>query len=226
MGRFLKLKTLATMENIGVVPVFYNGDIEVSKKIVKACADGGAICIEITNRGDGAIDVFRELEIFCRKELPQVILGVGSIVDAPTAAICINYGANFIVGPVIDEEVAYLCNKRKIPYSPGCGSPTEIQRAHSLGVDFCKLFPGAQVGGPSFVKAMKGPCPWTLIMPTGGVSPNEESLKEWFISGVVCVGIGSKLISKEAVDSGDFARIAADVAKVIDLIKKIRESFN
>ncbi|MHB8277773.1 MAG: bifunctional 4-hydroxy-2-oxoglutarate aldolase/2-dehydro-3-deoxy-phosphogluconate aldolase [Candidatus Humimicrobiaceae bacterium] len=224
MARFLRLKTLTTMENIGLVPVFYNSDIEVSKKIVKACAEGGAICIEMTNRGDAAIDVFKELEIFCKKELPEVILGVGSIVEAPTAAIYIDYGANFIVGPVIDEETAYLCNKRKIPYSPGCGSATEIQKAHSLGVEFCKLFPGAQVGGPAFVKAIKGPCPWTSIMPTGGVSPNEESLRDWFTAGVVCVGIGSKLINKEAIISGDFAKISAEVRRVIDLIKKIRES--
>lgn len=224
MARFSRLKVLTTMEKIGLVPVFYNNDIEISKKIVKACAEGGAICIEMTNRGDGAIDVFKELEIFCKKELPEVILGVGSIVDAPTAAIYIDYGANFVVGPVIDEETAYLCNKRKIPYSPGCGSATEIQKAHSLGVEFCKVFPGAQVGGPSFVKAIKGPCPWTSIMPTGGVSPNEESLRNWFNAGVVCVGIGSQLITKEEIMSGNFPKIASEVGRVIGLIKNIRES--
>ncbi len=224
MARFSRLKSLITMEKIGLVPVFYNSDIEVSKKIVRACAEGGAICIEMTNRGDGAIDVFKELEIFCKKELPEVILGVGSVVDAPTAAIYIDYGTNFVVGPVIDEETAYLCNKRKIPYSPGCGSATEIQKAHSLGVEFCKLFPGAQVGGPSFVNAIRGPCPWTSIMPTGGVSPDEESLRNWFTAGVVCVGIGSQLITKEEITSGNFNKIAAEVRRVIDLIKNIRES--
>jgi len=224
MARFSRLKTLTVMEDIGLIPVFYNSDIEISKNIVKACAEGGAICIEMTNRGDGAIDVFKELEIFCRTELPNIILGAGSIVDSPTAAAYIGYGANFIVGPVIDEETAILCNKRKIPYSPGCGSATEIQKAHALGVEFCKLFPGAQVGGPAFVKAMKGPCPWTKIMPTGGVSPTEESLRDWFTSGVACVGMGSKLITKEAVKSKNYKQITSEVKRVISLIKKIRES--
>lgn len=224
MARFSRLKTLTVMEDIGLIPVFYNSDIEISKNIVKACAEGGAICIEMTNRGDGAIDVFKELEIFCRTELPNIILGAGSIVDSPTAAAYIGYGANFIVGPVIDEETAILCNKRKIPYSPGCGSATEIQKAHALGVEFCKLFPGAQVGGPAFVKAMKGPCPWTKIMPTGGVSPTEESLSDWFTSGVACVGMGSKLITKEAVKSKNYGQITSEVKRVISLIKKIRES--
>ena len=224
MARFSRLKTLTVMEDIGLIPVFYNSDIEISKNIVKACAEGGAICIEMTNRGDGAIDVFKELEIFCRTELPNIILGAGSIVDSPTAAAYIGYGANFIVGPVIDEETAILCNKRKIPYSPGCGSATEIQKAHALGVEFCKLFPGVQVGGPAFVKAMKGPCPWTKIMPTGGVFPTEESLRDWFTSGVACVGMGSKLITKEAVKSKNYKQITSEVKRVISLIKKIRES--
>lgn len=223
MARFSRLKTLTVIEDIGLIPVFYNSDIEISKNIVKACAEGGAICIEMTNRGDGAIDVFKELEIFCRTELPNIILGAGSIVDSPTAAAYVGYGANFIVGPVIDEETAILCNKRKIPYSPGCGSATEIQKAHALGVEFCKLFPGAQVGGPAFVKAMKGPCPWTKIMPTGGVSPTEESLRDWFTSGVACVGMGSKLITREAIKSKNYSHITSEVKRVIELIKKIRE---
>jgi len=212
------------MENIGVIPVFYNSEIEVAKNIVKACAEGGAICIEMTNRGDGAIDIFKELELFCKSSLPEVILGAGSIVDAPTAALYIGYGANFIVGPVIDEETAILCNKRKIPYSPGCGSATEIQKAHALGVEFCKLFPGTQVGGPAFVKAMKSPCPWTSIMPTGGVSPTEESLKDWFTSGVACVGMGSNLITKESIKNKNYSQITSDMKKVIHLIKDIREN--
>lgn len=224
MARFYRLKTLTTMESIGLIPVFYNSDVEISKKIVRACAQGGAVCIEMTNRGDGAIDIFRELELYCKKELPEVILGTGSIVDAPTAAAFINQGSNFIVGPVIDEETAILCNKRKIPYSPGCGSATEIQKAHALGVEFCKLFPGAQVGGPSFVKAMKGPCPWTSIMPTGGVSATEESINSWFTAGVACVGMGSNLITKEALKNNDYSQITSEVKRVIALIKNIRES--
>ena len=223
MPKHTRLKTLNTMKNIGVILVFYNPDVEVSKKIVKACFDGGAKVLEMTNRGDHAIEVFIALEKYTRKEFPHLILGAGSIVDAPTAALYIAHGADFIVGPVLDEETAVLCNKRKIPYSPGCGSASEIHKAHSLGVEFVKVFPGSQVGGPAFVKAMSGPCPWTAIMPTGGVSPTEESIRDWFTAGAACVGMGSKLITKEAVKDGNYDVIKENVKNVISLIKKIRK---
>lgn len=222
MARFSRLKTLTTMIEIGVIPVFYNPDVETSKNIVKACANGGAVCIEMTNRGDGAIDVFRELEKYLIENRQEVILGAGSIIDAPTAAAYISHGANFIVGPLLDEETAILCNKRKIPYSPGCGSVTEIHKAHSLGVEICKVFPAGQVGGPPFVKSVKGPCPWTSIMPTGGVSPTKESLTDWFSAGVTCVGIGSKLITKEIIKNKDYRKLTSEVRRVINLIKEIR----
>jgi len=180
----------------------------------------------MTNRGNHAIEIFSSLEIYCGEELPQVILGVGSVVDAPTAALYIANGANFVVGPVLDEETAILCNKRKIPYSPGCGSVTEIHKAHSLGVEICKVFPGSQVGGPSFVKAVLGPCPWTSIMPTGGVDITKGSLTEWFSSGVACVGIGSKLITREIIKEGSFKKLTSEVKRVIGLISEIRASLN
>jgi 2-dehydro-3-deoxyphosphogluconate aldolase / (4S)-4-hydroxy-2-oxoglutarate aldolase len=223
MARFKRLETLNAMQKIGIIPVFYEGNIEVSKKIVGACAEGGAICVEMTNRGDHAIDIFSELEKYCRQKLPQIILGTGSIIDAPTAALYIAHGSNFIVGPTIDEDTAILCNKRKIPYSPGCGSATEIQKAHSLGVEYCKLFPGAQVGGAEFVKAILGPCPWTAVMPTGGVSPTKESLTEWFSAGVSCVGMGSKLIKTQNIKNNDYEKIKNDVKKVITIIEEIRK---
>ena len=222
MGRFSRLKTLNSMQEIGLVPVFYNPDIMVSKKIVGACAEGGARCIEMTNRGDHAIDTFSQLESYCKENYPNIILGIGSVVDAPTAALYIMHGANFIVGPVLDEDTAIVCNKRKIPYSPGCGSATEIHKAHSLGVEFCKLFPGAQVGGPAFVKAISGPMPWSSIMPTGGVNPTKESITEWFSAGVACVGIGSKLITKEAIQNDDYKKITSSVNNVIRWIKEAR----
>jgi 2-dehydro-3-deoxyphosphogluconate aldolase / (4S)-4-hydroxy-2-oxoglutarate aldolase len=224
MARFSRMQTLNTIERVGVVPVFYNSDIEVAKEIAEACYEGGAEAIEMTNRGDHAVEVFSELEKYCRKELPDLILGVGSVIDAPTAAMYIAFGANFVVGPTLDEETAVICNKHKISYSPGCGSATEIQKAHSLGVEFCKVFPGAQVGGPPFVKAMLGPCPWTKIMPTGGVDITEESLKAWFGAGVACVGIGSKLITKEIIKNRDFKKLTSNVKNVIDIIKKIRSN--
>jgi 2-dehydro-3-deoxyphosphogluconate aldolase / (4S)-4-hydroxy-2-oxoglutarate aldolase len=224
MARFSRMETLNTIEKIGVVPVFYNPDIEISKEIIQACYKGGAEAVEMTNRGDHAVEVFSELEKYCRKELPGLILGVGSVIDAPTAAMYVALGANFIVGPILDEETAIICNKHKIPYSPGCGSATEIHKAHSLGVEFCKVFPGGQVGGPAFVKAILGPCPWIKIMPTGGVDITEQSLTDWFKAGVACVGIGSKLITKEIVKNKDFEKLTSNVRNVIETIKKVRGS--
>jgi 2-dehydro-3-deoxyphosphogluconate aldolase / (4S)-4-hydroxy-2-oxoglutarate aldolase len=222
MSRFNRLKTLNSMIDIGIIPVFYTPDLDIAKEIISALHEGGAICIEMTNRGDGAIDVFKELEKFCREKYPEIILGAGSIIDGPTAAIYISYGANFIVGPVFDRETALLCNCRKIPYSPGCGSATEIHIAESYGVEICKMFPGKQVGGPGFVKAIKGPCPWTSIMPTGGVDTTHDSLKEWFDAGVSCVGIGSNLITKEIIKNKDFKKLAEDTKKIINMIREIK----
>lgn len=223
MSRFKRMYVLNKIEEIGLVPVFYTPDIEIAKGIIKSCAEAGALCVEMTNRGDHAIDVFKELEKFAAKEYPEIILGVGSIVDAPTAAMYIAYGANFVVGPVLDKETAILCNKRKIPYMPGCGSATEIHEAEALGVEICKVFPGAEVGGPAFVSAVKGPCPWTSIMPTGGVDPTKESLKEWFGAGISAAGIGSKLITKEILKNKDFATLTKNIKNTLDMIKEVRK---
>jgi 2-dehydro-3-deoxyphosphogluconate aldolase/(4S)-4-hydroxy-2-oxoglutarate aldolase len=222
MARHSRSATLIAMKEIGLIPVFYNCDFAVVKNVALACEAGGARAIEFTNRGDRAIHVFTKLAEFRDAEMPELILGVGSICDAPTAAMYIAAGADFVVGPMIDEETAKLCNKRKVPYSPGCGTVTEIHKAHELGVDICKIFPGEQVGGPTFVKSVKGPMPWTEIMPTGGVSPTKESLTEWFSAGIACAGMGSKLITKESLESGDYAGITKKVQETISLIKQIR----
>jgi 2-dehydro-3-deoxyphosphogluconate aldolase/(4S)-4-hydroxy-2-oxoglutarate aldolase len=220
MARFSRLEVLNTMFDTGLVPVFYHGDVAVAKKVVKACADGGAKVVEFTNRGDFAPEVFKQLSQYMSQEAPEIILGVGSVIDAPTAALYIAYGANFVVGPVLNEAVARLCNRRKIAYSPGCGSASEISYAEELGVEIVKIFPGKSVGGPDFVKAVLGPCPWTRIMPTGGVDATEESIRAWFKAGVACVGMGSKLIRKDLVAAGNWAEIAAKVRQVLYWIKE------
>jgi 2-dehydro-3-deoxyphosphogluconate aldolase/(4S)-4-hydroxy-2-oxoglutarate aldolase len=222
MARYKRLQTLNAIVECGLVPVFYEPDVETAKNIIQAIADGGCRVAEMTNRGDRAYMVFQELEIFCAKSKPEMILGVGSVVDAPTAALYIANGANFVVGPTLSEEAARLCNSRKIPYSPGCGSATEIQRAHELGVEIVKVFPGAEVGGPNFVKSMLGPCPWTSIMPTGGVETTEESINAWFKAGVAAVGVGSNLVSKEIVAKKDWPALTAKVKQVLEWIKKAR----
>jgi 2-dehydro-3-deoxyphosphogluconate aldolase/(4S)-4-hydroxy-2-oxoglutarate aldolase len=223
MSRFRRLDVLLKMEETGLVPVFYEPDFPVAQELVKACAAGGAGVVEMTNRGDHALEVFSELERFCRDEFPALMLGVGSIVDAPTAALYIAAGAAFVVGPSLDRETALLCNKRKIPYLPGCGSMTEISAAHEMGVEICKIFPGDAVGGPGFVKAVRGPCPWTSFMPTGGVDPTPASLEQWFKAGITAAGIGSKLMPKDLVKAKDFKAIAENVRRTIVLIADIRK---
>ena len=217
-----RLEVLTAMIDQGVIPVFYHPDVEICKNVIQACANGGAKCIEFTNRGDFATHVFLDVARHFAKADPSVIMGVGSIVDAPTAGIYIANGAKFVVGPLTNPDVAKLCNRRKIPYSPGCGSATEIGYAEELGVEIVKVFPGSSVGGPEFVKAMLGPCPWTKIMPTGGVEPTEDSLEKWFGAGIVAAGIGSNLITKDLLAAKDYAGVEKKVRETIALIRSIR----
>ena len=222
MARFMRLDVLNKMVELGLVPVFYNADVEVTKKIVAACSKGGAKVVEFTNRGDQAYLVFTELVRHFAKTDPEVILGIGSVCDPGTAALYINSGANFVVGSILNPDVAKVCNRRKIPYSPGCGSASEVSYAEELGVEIVKVFPGSTVGGPTFVKSVLGPTPWTRIMPTGGVDATRESIEDWFKGGVTCVGIGSKLVVKDLVAAGDFDGIAAKVAQVLAWIREVR----
>ena len=205
-----------------MVPVFYNPDINVAREVAGACVAGGCRLLEFTNRGDHAWEVFTELDRYCSRELPELILGVGSVVDPGTAALYINCGANFVVGPLLNADVARTCNRRKIPYSPGCGSASEISAAEELGCEIVKVFPGKEVGGPGFVKAVRGPCHWVSIMPTGGVESTETSLRAWFDAGVVCVGMGSNLVTKELLAAGDYKGIADNVSRTLELIRIIR----
>jgi len=222
MARFKRLDVLNAIVETGLAPVFYHADVEVAQNVVQACADGGARVVEFTNRGDQAHLVFTELVRHFAAKQPDLILGVGSVLDGATAALYISCGANFVVGPVLNPDVAKVCNRRKVAYSPGCGSASELSAAEELGVEICKVFPGSQVGGPAFVKAILGPCPWTSIMPTGGVDATEESLRAWFTAGVTAVGMGSKLITKERVAAGDWDGIAKKVAEVLERIGRVR----
>lgn len=217
-----RMAVLSAIMEQGVIPVFYHPDVEVCRKVIQACANGGAKCIEFTNRGDFASHVFYEVTRHFAKADPSVIMGVGSVVDAPTAGIYMANGAKFVVGPVLNPDVAKVCNRRKIPYSPGCGSASEIGFAEELGCEIVKVFPGSSVGGPDFVKSVLGPCPWTRIMPTGGVEPTEESLRKWFGAGIVAAGIGSNLITKVLLDANDYAGIEKRVAETVQLIRQIR----
>lgn len=205
-----------------MVPVFYNPDPDICREVIKACWEGGSSVFEFTNRGDFAHEVFAEISKWAARECPGLMLGAGSVPDAGTASLYIQMGACFIVSPFLNAEVAKVCNRRKVLWIPGCGTLTEISEAEELGAEIVKIFPGTAVGGPGFVKAVKGPCPWTSIMPTGGVEPTEENLREWFNAGVVCVGMGSALLTDKLVKAKSWQTITSEVRKTIDIIEKLR----
>ncbi|MCK0145189.1 bifunctional 4-hydroxy-2-oxoglutarate aldolase/2-dehydro-3-deoxy-phosphogluconate aldolase [Arenibacter sp. F26102] len=221
MAQYSRLEVATAMKESGMVPLFYDPDIELGKKVLQACYDGGARLMEFTARGDFAYEVFSEMNKFAIKELPGMIMGVGSITDAAAASLYMQMGANFIVTPSLREDIAIACNRRKVLWSPGCGSLTEINTAEEMGCEIVKLFPGSTYG-PSFVKAIKGPQPWTSIMPTGGVTTEVSNLKGWFDAGVTCVGLGSQLISKDILNKKDFVGLENTVRLTLGSIIKLR----
>lgn len=213
---------LTAIESQGVVPVFYHPDVEVCAEVIRACARGGAKAVEFTNRGDFAWDVFTQLSKEFARTDPDIILGVGSILDAPTAALYLASGARFVISPCLVPEVARICNRRLVAYAPGCGSVRDVSEAHELGCDLVKLFPGSSVGGPDFVKAILGPMPWAKIMPTGGVDPDEASIAKWFGAGIVAAGMGSKLVTDAAIKAKDWTGIEAKVRETVNAVAAFR----
>ena len=222
MAQFTRIEVATTMKETGMIPLFFSNNLELSKNVLKACYDGGARLMEFTARGDFAHEVFGELTKYAIAELPGMIMGVGSVTDGAADSLYIDLGANFIVTPVLREDIAIACNRRKVLWSPGCGTLTEITRAEELGCEIVKLFPG-DIYGPQFVKGIKGPQPWTSVMPTGGVAPNKENLSGWFNAGVTCVGMGSQLISKEIIANKDYVKLAQDIKNALALIEEVRK---
>lgn len=223
MAQYTRLQVAQQMATSGFVPLFYNNDISVCKEVLKACYEGGARLLEFTSRGDFAHEVFCELSKYATKDLPGMILGVGSVTDAASASLYMQMGANFVVTPVLREDIAIVCNRRKVLWSAGCGSLSEIARAEELGCEIVKLFPG-EMYGPQFIKAIKGPQPWTSIMPTGGVSTDADNLKSWFDAGAYCVGIGSHLISKDIINNKDYEGLRIKIKDTCQIIENIKNS--
>ena len=221
MARFDKIAVLNKMQTTGIVPVFYNSDVAVAKQVVKACYEGGVRAFEFTNRGDFAHEIFGELVKWAAVECPELALGIGSIVDAPTASLYIQLGACFVVGPLFNPEVAKVCNRRLVPYTPGCGSITEVGFAQEAGCDLCKVFPG-DVLGTKFVKGLMAPMPWSKIMVTGGVEPTAENISSWFKAGAYCVGMGSKLFPSDKVKAGDWAYVTDKCRECLGIVAEIK----
>ena len=219
-----RIDVVLKIRESGAIPLYYNPDLDVMKKVISACYRGGMKIFEFTNRGDLAHELFAELIKWSRVEMPDLILGVGTIVDAGTCSIYIQMGAKFIVSPLLNEEMARVCNRRKVLWMPGCATASEINKAEELGAEVVKLFPGPTVGGAKFLKAYLGPCPWSNIMPSGGVSPTLENLTEWFEAGAFCVGMGAQLISKEIIDNSDYKKLEETARFSMDLIGKLKGS--
>jgi len=217
-----RLDVALKMREVGAIPLYYNPDIDICKEVISACYRGGMTIFEFTNRGEFAHEIFGELVKWARTELPDLVLGVGTVVEPGTCSIYMQLGAKFIVSPLLNEEMAPICNRRKVLWLPGCATASEINKAEELGAEVVKLFPGPTVGGANFLKAYLGPCPWSNIMPSGGVAPNEENLAEWFGAGAFCVGMGSKMISKELIKNKDYAQIENLARKTVEIIKKLR----
>jgi 2-dehydro-3-deoxyphosphogluconate aldolase/(4S)-4-hydroxy-2-oxoglutarate aldolase len=222
MARYSRIEVAVRMRETGIIPVFYNKDSGICRNVIKACYEGGVRVFEFTNRGDYAHELFSELNKWAENNYPDLIMGVGSVTDSGTSSLYIQLGANFIVSPILNPDMAKVCNRRKILWCPGCASLSEISYAEELGAEIVKIFPGSSVGGPAFVKAVKGPCPWTSIMPTGGVEPTMDNLKEWFSSGVTCVGIGSKLISGEMIQKEEWGLLTTKVGEAVNIVRSLR----
>ncbi len=222
MARFDKLAVLGKMKEAPMVPVFYHKDAEVACNVVKACYEGGVRAFEFTNRGDFAHEVFEAVVKFAAMECPDMAVGVGSVVDPATAALYIQLGACFVVGPMFNPEVSKVCNRRGVAYTPGCGTVTEIGNAQETGCDLCKVFPG-DVLGPKFVKGLLAPMPWSKIMVTGGVEPTEENLTAWFRAGVFCVGMGSKLFPADRVAAADWEYVTERCRSSLSIISQVRK---
>ena len=213
---------MLAMQQTGMVPVFFNKDVNVCKNVVRACYEGGVRVFEFTNRGDYAHETFAELVKWSDSECPEMILGAGTVIDAPTAALYLQLGANFIVGPNFNPEIAPVCNRRLVPYVPGCGSVSEINSAQALGCDITKIFPAGSVGGPSFLKNVLAPLRWSNIMATGAVSPTWENLAEWFEAGAFCVGMGSLLFPEDVIASGQWHAITTMCVEALGHIREAR----
>lgn len=222
MAKFDKVSVLNKIGSTGVVPVFYHSNAEVAKHVMKACYEGGIRAFEFTNRGDFAHEVFAEIVKYAIRECPEMAVGAGSIVDAPTAALYIQSGASFIVGPLFNPEIAKTCNRRLVPYIPGCGSVTEVGYAQEAGCDVCKIFPG-DVLGTKLVKGLLAPMPWSKLMVTGGVEPTQENIASWMKAGVFCVGMGSKLFPKSKILEEDWNYITQACREALTFVANSKQ---
>lgn len=225
MAQFTRLTTVTNLIRIGLVPLFYHENVDESARAIHALLDGGVRCVEFTNRGDRAYATFEKLTHLFRDD-ERLILGVGTILDPATAALYLQLGANFVVSPIFDPEIAKICNRRMVAHIPGTGTATEIIRAQEMGAEICKIFPGEQLGGPGFIQSVRGPLPWARLMPTGGVSSTRESVQGWIEAGAVAVGMGSNLVNAGVFKNETYDNLRDTVTQVVGWISEARTRIN
>jgi len=220
-----KEQALKALVSQKLLPLFYNESAEASIDILKALYKGGVRVVEYTNRGEKALANFTSLREAVNADMPDMLLGIGTIKNGKQASAYINAGADFIVCPAVNPEVAAITHDAGLLWIPGCMTPTEIATAENSGAGLVKIFPGNMLG-PSYVNSIRDLFPGLMFMPTGGVEAEQNNLEGWFKSGVVAVGMGSKLITKEIVDSADYSRLSADVENALSLVHTVYESIN
>lgn len=216
-----KAQILELVPRQGVLPLFFHKDAEVSVEVMRALYEGGIRAIEYTNRGEAAFVNFKQMKEVRDKEMPEMMLGIGTIKNGEQARNFIEAGADYIISPGFVKDAADEANKAGLLYVPGCMTPTEIIVAEQYGCQFIKLFPGNLLG-PDFMSAIKELFPNLMFMPTGGVDLDKENISGWFKAGVRAVGMGSKLISKSLLEQKDYSKIASMTKEVVEIISSIK----
>ncbi|MFM8805486.1 MAG: bifunctional 4-hydroxy-2-oxoglutarate aldolase/2-dehydro-3-deoxy-phosphogluconate aldolase [Planctomycetia bacterium] len=204
-----------------VLPLFNCGDVATGMGVLEALHAGGIRIVEFTTRAAGALDVFRGLVAEAATRLPDMLLGAGTIIDAAQAEAFHRAGAAFLVAPNLDEEVGAYAARHGLFWCPGTGTVTEMIRAHKLGATVIKVFPADTLGGPAFIKGVRGPCGWLKLMPSGGVTLDEANLKAWFAAGVHCVGMGSHLVDAATLSERRFGDLTDRTRRLVDLLGKV-----
>lgn len=217
--RFSNSEMLQAMSETGMIPVFNHVDIEIAKGVLDASYKAGIRVFEFTNRATNSLEVFKELYNYASK-YDDMVMGIGTIFTTEDANAFIEAGADFIVSPALIPELAVYCNSENIFWIPGCATMSEIFQAKKLGATLVKAFPGNVVGS-AFVAAAKSVYPDLHIMPTGGVEPTEENLKEWFDAGVYCVGMGSQLFKKDWIKNQQYDLLEDKIADTLKIIKNL-----
>lgn len=205
----------------GMLPLYYNEDENVTIEVLRAIYRGGIKAVEYTSRGEAALRNFTKMIEVRNEEMPELLLGIGTIKNVEQASAYYNVGADFFISPGFVPEVASFLIGKGALYSPGCMTPTEIIAAENAGVTFIKLFPGNMLG-PDYLSSIKDIFPKLVFMPTGGVDTTHENIEAWFKAGVSAVGMGSKLISKKLMADQDYATIESETKKVLHLVQTVR----